>query len=356
MSSSNQSRTRALCERLAAENKALKAENEQVTAQNTVLRAENERMRNHIKRLLQQRRSSLTGPASDAVAQQQSNASELELLVQHEAVLQTIFSLIGLQDHWFVASISKLWRKRYTTFTGTRLETDYRAAITTPTRLRLAFMNGMSDTMSPQSQWRFAVAVCTVSVDPISILVAFRERGLPWSTHISNAIAGYRSLDMLQQITALGVPWMGDMLRINACKQATDIAIPILEWVNGRAEWTAAGKIKAMTWAACHGHIETVAWLRERAQVPWPTDFLFRLAAGVDLNGPRYRGTLMCWKLPVIQWAFANGCGWAGWRCQHYAEGWYLFPDHQTAFEVLQWAHEQEDCPCTCHDDAGADV
>eukprot|EP00953_Heterococcus_sp_UTEX-ZZ885_P003794 2561-Heterococcus_DN1.PRE.1 len=88
-----------------------------------------------------------------------------------------------------------------------------------------------------------------------------------------------------------------------------------------------------MECAAKNDELDTAKWCREQGAA-WPSEFI---------------GMYNCWSWRCVQWALANGCMWAGWRCQDLApqpyacgsDGAEHSDDHVILFSAegrLQWS------------------
>lgn len=274
--------------------------------------------------------------------------------LKQNSVLQSVFSFVGKRDYTYVAGVCRLWRGRYMNFSEGTHETHWSAAITTPQRLMLAFQQGLSLMMCDQ-MCTFLETVMTQGQEPMQNLLMCRAKGMAWHALTASAVAAFGDLSMMQQVIALGCPWKAWFVAHNVGWRPSHVAIPMLKWLHSQPGWTLTASQRSFERAGVHGRIETIIWLRTELNAPWPQVFVSRQLrhSGLDLGGPPIKGVLICWDLSAIKWAFANGCGWGDWRCQHYDAGWYK--NHKNGTErakaVLTWAHEQEGCPCTCDDD-----
>jgi len=135
------------------------------------------------------------------------------------------------------------------------------------------------------------------------------------------------------------------------CQRTFSAVLPFLRWLRSRSEWNVEAKQSTLSSAGIHDNLSAIKWLRQELNVPWPNT-LFAVVpqySGVDLSGPPVKGALACWTMNAARFAFASGCGWGNWRCQHYDADWYdNDADLRDASALLEWAHEQEGCPCTC--------
>jgi hypothetical protein len=87
--------------------------------------------------------------------------------------------------------------------------------------------------------------------------------------------------------------------------------------------------------------VRPAKWLRQLGAV-WPSTFIGSI---MFQHVPCVK---ICWTVPAIKWALANGCAWGEWQCQKLNPDLYtLQGNKRSATEVFAWAHKNG-CPCTC--------
>ena len=162
--------------------------------------------------------------------------------------------------------------------------------------------------------------------------------------------------DLLQQLIVLDCPCESVGVSVGCLTQPLQVASQILGWPRSHSDWDDGGKQVAILYAGVIGNTAAIRWLREQLNVPWPKRLIGVLHSAVNLSGPPVKNALRGWSYAALSWAHANGCGWGKWRCQLYDAAWYEDGAEGTekAAAVLEWAHKQERCPCTC-DHAAAD-
>jgi hypothetical protein len=174
-----------------------------------------------------------------------------------------------------------------------------------------------------------------------------REQGCPWDKKTCSNAAWQCHLHILQWARANGCPWN----RIRVLELAAHWAgVDMLEWLqhNSGEPWSDEDKAKMLARSGRSFSPAAMKWLRDRGAA-WPSSFV---ATFFSSN----KETSVCWTVPNLKWALANGCPWGEWQCQQFAPNLYTVPqavNKKNAIEVFAWAHKNG-CSCTCNDSSNS--
>jgi septum formation topological specificity factor MinE len=103
-------------------------------------------------------------------------------------VLDVVFSYVGLGDFLYTGAVCRRWRGRYIKLCyenaaegqTEKLRTSYRSPLITAARLQLALDSGLKMTELQQHKRKFALAVATHLLDPISVLSLAKLYDMAW--------------------------------------------------------------------------------------------------------------------------------------------------------------------------------
>jgi hypothetical protein len=292
--------------------------------------------------------------------------------LQHDFVLDHVFSFVGSREYIYTAAVCRRWRGRYLTLSykqaagkPQKLQTSYRSSVVTAARLRLAMQSGLDmKTLSADTE-EFARDVVEHSLEPTAVLAVAKIFDLKWSPALCHWAAAKCKLELLQWLHLHKCPW--ELEEVARCTAQSGL-IPALEWLQETtAPWSDDLKASMLWCAGCCRCLDAVKWFR-KAGAAWPASFCGTLPfEGREFND--------CWSAAIVRYALANGCGWGNWQCQQLEPAryscacadWpgkhndnreynsavaddderYYRCDREQAQALFKWAHKNG-CPCTC--------
>jgi hypothetical protein len=271
-------------------------------------------------------------------------------MLQHDELLQTVFSYVGREQHLFVAPVSRRWRGLYYAYCKQTAPdggshsclTSYESTVVTADRLQHALNLGLSiadlqacDSIAGKMCWSF---------EPVAVITLARAHGLAWSTAFCTAAAELDDLPLLQWLRSAGCNWKERSVINRAVRLGST---SLIEWVHSVTKarmWSGRRGQYQMHVAACHHNFSAVKWLLQDG-VEWPDSYVKQL--------PQFH---ICWPVAAVQFALQNGAGWLNWTCQSLLPPEKFALDHmqKNAIELFAWVHGNGACaygsPCTCTD------
>jgi hypothetical protein len=155
--------------------------------------------------------------------------------LQHDFVLDYVFSFVGNREYIYTAAVCRRWRGRYLRFSykqaaenPQKLQTSYRSSVVTAARLRLAMQSGLDmETLSADTE-EFTRDVVECSLEPTAVLAVAKIFDLNWSPALCHWAAAKCKLELLQWLHLHKCPW--ELEEVARCT-AQSGSVATLEWL-----------------------------------------------------------------------------------------------------------------------------
>jgi hypothetical protein len=207
--------------------------------------------------------------------QQQQLADMPTPVLAREEVLATVFSFVGIGDHYYVAGVCKIWRDRYKSFchkTPTKWSkvilpphTSYSSIVVTAARLQLALDNGLTINRA-NTEW--PCSLVAHSLEPVQVLQLARLLGMLWDQAITVYALDCRKYELCKWLCRCPL----NLKAINDDVLESDDFEHMKQVSASTGPWATKTLTGIMDYgASCH-KLDTVKWCREQGAA-WPISF-----------------------------------------------------------------------------------
>jgi hypothetical protein len=275
----------------------------------------------------------------------------MPVLARNE-VLHTVFSFVGIGEYYYVASVCRSWRGRYTTLCKQAAKRRQRklhtlhmnTVVTASSRLQVALDNGLTVQQLQQnvSDYSLEDAIVELSLEPTAVLSLARVYGLQWTAKLPSLAAEYKQYELLTWLVKCGCTLDLKQIMDFASEDDQLEHMKRLHAITGPWHVHEETCTLMMKYAGLIGSINTLQWWRKLG-VAWPTSSFYRVR-------DRMRSMHDCWYLNCMQWAIANGSTWLTWRCQD------LAPDKYSCSNSGCTEHSDDTCSDSCNRKGAAEL
>jgi hypothetical protein len=145
--------------------------------------------------------------------QHQLAASDTQMpVLERYEVLDTVFSFVGSEEYYYVASVCRNWRGRYLTLCHNthlrwpdipyQFRTCCKATVATAARLQLALDNGFTVNVLNTE----AYSMICYSLQPLEVMKLARSCGLQFNERFSSCAASSKQYELLRWLLKCGCP------------------------------------------------------------------------------------------------------------------------------------------------------
>jgi hypothetical protein len=287
--------------------------------------------------------------------------------LNNDALLDLIFTFVGINEFLFVGGICRRWYRRYVGMCSeARRSADVAArktlhstSIVTTARFKLALDCGLcirSEDEQTATKPYFD-DLPKFSSDPIGILTLARQRGAAWHSIMSSDAALYGSFELLEWLHESGCPCSAETVTVHlmrSSRSAERRLITMQHWLQ-RLPSDFAERQSLMNEllfeAGLSKSFKAAEYLLSEG-AEWPVNFSMPDACTTKHD------FMERWPVESAEWALSRGYSWQGWLCQVVALNEAIqHSDRAAADALFGWTHSsQVNCPCTCHDSVGFTV
>jgi hypothetical protein len=228
-------------------------------------------------------------------------------LLEHDDILDRIFSFVGWKEWLYVGGVCRCWRSRYLSMCSKAcagekehaFQTSRRSSFVTAARFSMALANGLA--MPDASQmYVFFDDLPVLSQQPIEVLRLARMRGTAWHENLCADAAYFGKFELLKWLHLSGCPWNALNVVANAIRGKRGQYKVILPWMLSKAEeLSQQHKNELLVEAGGMYNIAALELLLQQG-AEWPSSFL----GEHELHEEPVRA---CWRYESVAWGTEQG-------------------------------------------------